>query len=83
MFGDQTVAATPATSRASLLHLSRSGSPVPSLDINPPEVTKPRSPPLAPQQQQQQQGGVASLFRGIFGRKSEPIYRRLDEGDDV
>jgi len=50
VFGDQTVAATPATSRASLLHLSRSGSPVPSLDINPPEVTKPRSPPLPPQQ---------------------------------
>ncbi|KAF8242263.1 general substrate transporter [Wilcoxina mikolae CBS 423.85] len=83
VFGDQTVAATPATARMSLLHPSRSGSPVPSLDINPPEIGKPRSPPPQPTKTG---GGVAGLFKGMFGKKSETEggnYRRLDEGDDV
>jgi len=86
VFGDQTVTATPApatprTARDSLLNPERSDSPVPPLDINPPDVSKSQSPPP-----QKNGGGVSSLFKGLFKGKSESEggnYRRLDDGDDV
>lgn len=82
VFGDQSVAPTPASAHASLLPPGRTGSPVSSLHINPPEMGTPRqrSPP------RQKEGGVAGLFKGMFGKKNEDqggSYRRLDEGDDV
>ncbi|KAI5787090.1 general substrate transporter [Geopyxis carbonaria] len=82
VFGDQTVAPTPATARASLI--SRSGSPVPSLDISPPDVDalKSRAPPSTTKS-----SGVTGMFKNLFQRKSDNEsggnYRRLDDGDDV
>jgi hypothetical protein len=87
VFGDQTVAATPIpatpnTARDALLNPERSDSPVPHLDINPPDIsrTKSQSPPP------HRNGGVSGLFKGLFKGKSEEEggnYRRLDDGDDV
>lgn len=82
VFGDQSVAPTPASAHASLLP-DRSDSPIPPLNIDPPEISarKSRSPPGAPSA-----GGVSGLFRGMFRKKTDNEggnYRRLDEGDDV
>lgn len=83
IFGDQTVVATPATARQSLLHPSRTGSPVPSLDIT--RSDRKRSP--SPAFSDQKGTGWGDWVRGFFGGKTENEsggnYRRLDEGDDV
>lgn len=83
IFGDQTVVATPATARQSLLHPSRTGSPVPSLDIARSDGKRSPSPAF----RKRGKAGWGGWIRGIFGGKTENEsggnYRRLDEGDDV
>lgn len=80
IFGDQSVVATPATAQQSLLHPSRTGSPVPSLDIA-------RSDGKRSTHRKQDGTGWGNWIKGIFGGKAEDEsggnYRRLDEGDDV
>ncbi|KAH8145787.1 uncharacterized protein LAJ45_10264 [Morchella importuna] len=83
IFGDQTVVATPATARDSLLHPSRTGSPVPSLDIGRSDAKRTPSPVY----RSRGGSGIGGWIKGVFGGKSENEtggnYRRLDEGDDV
>lgn len=83
IFGDKTVTATPATARQSLLHPSRTGSPVPSLDIT--RSDGKQSSSLA--YRRQDGVGWGGWVKGMLGGKTENEsggnYRRLDEGDDV
>lgn len=82
IFGDQTVAATPETARQSLLHPSRAGSPLPSLDIARSDGKRSSSPTY----RGQDGTGWRDWVKEIFGGKTENEsgnYRRLDEGDDV
>lgn len=82
IFGDQTVVATPATARQSLLHPSRTGSPVPSLDIG--RSDGKRTPPTY---RKRGGGGLGGWLKGVLSGKTENEsgghYRQLDEGDDV
>ncbi|PWW74798.1 general substrate transporter [Tuber magnatum] len=81
IFGDQTVAPTPTTARQSLLHPSRSGSPVPSLDIGSADSKRSRSAGRSRNNQ-----GITRWFGGFFAKseyESGGNYRRLDEGDEV
>lgn len=83
IFGDQSVVATPATARQSLLHPSRTGSPVPSLDIARSDGKRSSSPTY----RKDTEAGWGGWVMRMFGRKTEGEaggnYRRLDEGDDV
>jgi len=80
IFGDQTAAPTPATARQSLLHPSRSGSPVPSLDLGSADSKKSRSAGRL------ENRGITGWFSGLFAKSEYEAggnYRRLDEGDEV
>lgn len=80
IFGDQTVAPTPASARQSLLHPSRSGSPVPSLDLGSADSKKSRSAGRSKNR------GITGWFSGLFAKSEYEAggnYRRLDEGDEV
>lgn len=79
IFGDQTVVATPATASQSLLHPSRAGSPVPSLDIGRADAKR-----SGLESDSGRRRGFAGWFTGIFGKSESEAggnYRRLDEDD--
>lgn len=83
IFGDQSVVATPATAQQSLLHPSRTGSPVPSLDITRSDGKRSSSPTYRKHTGVRWGGWVKGIFGGKTENESGGNYRRLDEGDDV
>lgn len=79
IFGDQTVVATPATASQSLLHPSRAGSPVPSLDIGRADAKR-----SGLESDSGRRRGLTAWFTGFFGKSESEAggnYRRLDEDD--
>ncbi|TGZ77796.1 general substrate transporter [Ascodesmis nigricans] len=84
VFGDQSVAATPATATDPLLHPSRVVSPVPSMDLNRAQESVAGKQRKATRDEARREGGVGGFLRGMFRRRKEEggEYSRLDENGD-